>query len=355
MRIAEDAPADRRVAVDTAAEALIEALRFAGVELIFANLGTDHPSLIEAFAKCHALGRPAPKVIACPHETVALSAAHGFAQATGRPQALIVHVDQGTANLGGAVHNAARSRVPVFILAGRAPFTDRGELTGSRDSYVQFIQDIYDQAGIVRPYVKWEYELHRGANIGRIVQRALRLAVAEPAGPVYLTAPREILEEPVSFVELAPPALCAPPVPTVPEDAALREMGRWLCDAERPVAITSYIGRKPEAVAELVGLADQLALPVLEMLPRTSMNFPTDHPLYLGVERSARLDEADLVLIIDCDVPWIPSVSQPPAAARIIHLDVDPLKEDLPLWLFPAHLSARADAAATLPRLRDEV
>src|SRR5207302_622041 len=127
-----------------------------------------------AFAKCHALGRPAPKVIACPHETVALSAAHGFAQATGRPQALIVHVDQGTANLGGALHNAARSRVPVFILAGRAPFTDRGELKGSRDSYVQFIQDIYDQAGIVRPYVKWEYELHRGANIGRIVQRALR-------------------------------------------------------------------------------------------------------------------------------------------------------------------------------------
>ena len=355
MRIAEDAPADRRIAVDTAAEALIEALRFAGVELIFANLGTDHPSLVEAFAKCRALGRPAPRVIMCPHETVALSAAHGFAQATGRPQALIVHVDQGTANLGGAVHNAARSRVPVFILAGRAPFTDRGELKGSRDSYVQFIQDIYDQAGIVRPYVKWEYELHRGTNIGRIVQRALRLAVAEPAGPVYLTAPREVLEEPVSFVELAPPALCAPPVPTIPEDAALREMGRWLCDAERPVVITSYIGRRPEAVAELVTLADQLALPVLEMLPRTAMNFPTDHPLYLGVERSDRLDAADLVLIIDCDVPWIPSASQPPAAARIIHLDVDPLKDDLPLWLFPAHLSARADAAATLPRLRDEV
>src|SRR5207237_5615037 len=113
--------------------------------------------------------------------------------------------------------------------------------------------------------------------------------------------------------------------------------------------------RKPAAAAELVVLADHLALPVLEMLPRTSMNFPTDHPLYLGVERSARLDAADLVLIIDCDVPWIPSASQPPAAARIIHLDVDPLKEDLPLVFFPAHLSARADAAATLPRLRDEV
>src|SRR5437588_11557386 len=121
MRIAEDAPADRRVAVDTAAEALIEALRFAGVELIFANLGTDHPSLIEAFAKCKALGRPAPKVIACPHETVALSAAHGFAQATGRPQALRVHVDQGSANRGGGVHNAAPSRVRGLCRAGPGP------------------------------------------------------------------------------------------------------------------------------------------------------------------------------------------------------------------------------------------
>ncbi|HVI86238.1 MAG TPA: thiamine pyrophosphate-binding protein, partial [bacterium] len=160
IRTAESAPGSRRVAVDTAAEALIEALRLNGIDLVFANLGTDHPPLIEAFAKFRALGRPAPRVLLCPHEVVALSAAHGFAQATGRPQALIVHVDAGTANLGGAVHNAARTRVPVLIVAGRTPFTDRGELRGSRDAFVQFLQDVYDQAGIVRPYVKWEYELH---------------------------------------------------------------------------------------------------------------------------------------------------------------------------------------------------
>jgi acetolactate synthase-1/2/3 large subunit len=347
--------AGQRIAVDTAADALIEALRASGIEVIFANLGTDHPSLIETFAKFRALGRPAPRVLLCPHEIAALSAAHGFAQATGRPQALIIHVDAGTANLGGAVHNAARTRVPVFILAGRTPFTDRGELPGSRDTYVQFLQDVYDQAGIVRPYVKWEYELHRGANIGRIVQRALRLAVSDPPGPVYLTAPRETLEEPVEFVELDDPARSSSPRPAVPDRATLREIAQSLCEAERPIAVTSYLGRNPGAVAALVQLADHLALPVLEMLPRSYMNFPTDHPLYLSVGESVLLDDADLVLILDCDVPWIPTEAQPPASARIIHLDMDPVKADLPLWMFPAHFSARVDSAATLPALLEDV
>jgi len=352
-RSAETGPGARRVAVDTAAEALVAALRLNGIDLVFANLGTDHPPLIEAFAKFRALGRPVPRVLLCPHEVVALSAAHGFAQATGRPQALIVHVDAGTANLGGAVHNAARTRVPVLIVAGRTPFTDRGELRGSRDAFVQFLQDVYDQAGIVRPYVKWEYELHRGVNVGQVVQRALRVAVSDPAGPVYLTAPRETLEEPVEFVEISDPSGSAPPRPAVPGPSALKEMAQWVAEAARPIVITSYLGRNPAAVAALEELADALALPVLEAAPRSYMSFPTDHPLYLGIGRTLRLDDADLVLVVDCDVPWIPSQAGPPETARIIHLDVDPLKEDLPLWMFPAHLSARVDAAATLPLLRE--
>lgn len=355
VRMAVSPGTAQRAAVETAADALIEALRASGVEFVFANLGTDHPSLVETFAKFRALGRPAPRVLLCPHEIAALSAAHGFAQATGRPQALIIHVDAGTANLGGAVHNAARTRVPVFIFAGRTPFTDRGELPGSRDIYVQYLQDVYDQAGIVRPYVKWEYELHRGANIGRIVQRALRLAVTDPPGPVYLTAPRETLEEPIEFVELDDPARSQAPRPAVPDRETLREIARWLCEAERPLAVTSYLGRNAGAVAALVRLADQLALPVLEMLPRSYMNFPTDHPLYLSVGESALLSEADLVLVLDCDVPWIPADAQPPASARVVHLDMDPVKEDLPLWMFPVDLSCPVDTAATLPALLEEI
>ena len=117
----------------TAATAFLNALHEAGVSYIFANLGTDHPPIVESLAEANVTGRPVPQLITCPHEMVALSAAHGYAQATGRAQAVVVHVDVGTQSLGGAVHNAAKGRVPVLLFAGTSPFTQEGELLGSRN------------------------------------------------------------------------------------------------------------------------------------------------------------------------------------------------------------------------------
>jgi acetolactate synthase-1/2/3 large subunit len=112
----------------TTSAAFLEALAEAGVSYIFANLGSDHPALIEALAQVKAQGREDefPRLIVCPHETVALSAAHAYATVTRRPQAVFVHVDAGTQNLGGAVSNAMRGRVPVLIFAGAAPYTTAG-------------------------------------------------------------------------------------------------------------------------------------------------------------------------------------------------------------------------------------
>ncbi|HLH57661.1 MAG TPA: thiamine pyrophosphate-binding protein, partial [Streptosporangiaceae bacterium] len=109
-------PADRYYSTSTA---FLEALAEAGVRYMFANLGSDHPGLIEALAQARAEGRQAelPELIVCPHETVALSAAHAYAAVSGQPQAVLVHVDSGTQNLGGAVNNAARGRAPVLIFA----------------------------------------------------------------------------------------------------------------------------------------------------------------------------------------------------------------------------------------------
>jgi len=114
--------------------AFLEALAEAGVSYVFANLGTDHPGLIEAYARAQAEGREDafPQLIICPHETVALSAAHAYASVTRQPQAVIVHVDGGTQNLGGEVSNAMRGHIPVLIFAGASPFTLDGELPGSR-------------------------------------------------------------------------------------------------------------------------------------------------------------------------------------------------------------------------------
>jgi acetolactate synthase-1/2/3 large subunit len=169
----------------------LQGLSEIGIEYLFCNFGTDHAPLIEELARFEADGLRAPKVILCPHENVAMHMAGGFAQMTGRGQAVLVHVDAGTANAALGMHNLFRSRIPVLLIAGSAPFTSFGELTGSRDTYVHFIQQPFDQAGLVRPYVKWEYTLPSGVTAKEVLRRAHTIMQSEPTGPVYLLLPRE--------------------------------------------------------------------------------------------------------------------------------------------------------------------
>src|SRR5450631_4496928 len=143
-----------------------------GVEYIFANLGTDHVSLIEEMARWDSEGLKHPEMILCPHEVVAVHMAGGYALATGRGQAVLVHVEAGTANAAMAIQNLFRYRLPVMLFAGRAPYTLHGELRGSRDTYVHFVQDPFDIASIVRPYVKWEYSLPSGIVVKEALARA---------------------------------------------------------------------------------------------------------------------------------------------------------------------------------------
>src|SRR5437868_6654499 len=177
----------------TTSAAFLEALHEGGVEYLFANFGSDHPGILESLAEARSKGRELPKVVTCPSEFVALCAAHGYAQATGRAQAVVVHVECGTQSLGGAVHNAAKGRVPVLVFAGASPFTQEGELKGSRNEFIQWIQDVPDQRGIVRQYMKYDHEFRTGRNIKPIVRRAMQLAHSDPKGPVYVVGAREVM------------------------------------------------------------------------------------------------------------------------------------------------------------------
>jgi acetolactate synthase-1/2/3 large subunit len=336
--------------------AFIDALNEQGVRYIFANLGSDHPGIVEALARAQALGEPAPRLLTCPSEMVALSIAHGYAQQTGKPQAVLVHVECGTQSLGGAVHNAAKGRVPVLIFAGASPFTQEGELPGGRNEFIQWIQDVSDQRGIVRGYMRYDNEVRSGRNLKQIVHRAMQFAASDPKGPVYLMAAREILEEEVEptrldvrdWPALAPAALGSGEISTILDT---------LLAARRPLVVTSYIGRNPAAVGQLARFCKRLGIGVLESVPN-HMNFPASDPLYQGNQwnepvQNAVLGQADAVLVIDSDVPWIPSVNRPGPQARIIHIDVDPLKERMPLWQIPAFLTCRADAGTALLQLNE--
>lgn len=338
----------------TAGTAFLEALKEAGVSYIFANLGSDHPAIVESVAEGQASGRGFPALLTCPNEMVALSAAHGYAQVSGQAQAVIVHVECGTQALGGAVHNACRGRIPVLIFAGATPYTQEDELKGSRNEWIQWIQDISDQRGIVRNYVKFDYEFRTGRNIKQVVHRSMQLANSDPKGPVYLVGAREVMEEDVSPVaidtdEWSPIA----PLPLRADDAA--SLAQALAAAKRPLVVTSYLGRNPAAVAELTKLCRRTGMAVLEQSP-THVNFSPDDPLYMGNRWSEPYQEpvladADVVLVIDSDAPWVPAISKPGPSAAIFHIDVDPLKDKIPLWYIKARRVLRADAATALAQI----
>jgi acetolactate synthase I/II/III large subunit len=340
----------------TTSTAFLEALAEAGVTHIYANLGSDHPGLIEALAQARAEGREAelPRVIVCPHEIVALCAAHAHALVTRRPTAVIVHVDAGTQNMGGAISNAMRGRVPVLVFAGTAPYTLRGELPGSRNEFIHWIQDVHDQRGIMRGYVKYDNEIRTGRNVKQLVHRALQIAQSEPAGPVYLTGPREVMEEPLT-PEPTDPAHYRPVEAAALTQDVTAEIATALAAARNPLIITGHLGRDPEAVGALVELADLLAIPVIESAA-FRMNFPADHPMHLGwqfttVEQNPTLAAADVVLVLDSDVPYIESNNKPSDDATLYVIDNDPIKAGMSLWHVPARRSAAANSKVAVRQL----
>jgi acetolactate synthase-1/2/3 large subunit len=333
---------------DAAAE-LVWLLADEGVQHLFFNPGTDTAPIQEALAAARADGTPHPTSVLCLHEHVALSAAIAHHALSGRSQAVQVHVDAGTLNMGGALHNAQRNRTPVVVMAGRSPYSTDPSVPGHRDTPIQWPQEQPDQAAAMRAYGRWVMEVPRGRELGRIVRRAFQVAQTEPRGPAYVMLPRESLMDPPAasrFRRLVPPR------PPAPDPGGLAEVAAALAGARRPVIVAGTAGRSPGAVAVLARIASLLGAPVIDQ--RDRLNLPLRHPLYAGgLAGDELLREADCVLVLDTDVPWVPAVAAPPADAVVVQVDVDPAKVSMPTWAFPVEVALEADSATALPMLEE--
>jgi acetolactate synthase-1/2/3 large subunit len=342
----------------TVAGGYLELLRDRGIDCLFANAGTDFASIVDAFARFEAEGRAAPRPITVPHEFVAVSMAHGYYLVTGRPQAVMVHVTVGTANGAGAVINASRAQVPVLFTAGRTPITEAGGLPGARDTHIHWAQEAFDQAGMLREYVKWDYELRRPEQLEAVVDRALELAMAEPRGPVYLTLPREVLAQPLAEPAIPSPSRRQVACRRFPDPARIDEAAERLAGARNPLIVTAELGRVPQAVDGLIALAEAGAFPVLEASPAYA-NFPAAHPCHagwvFGSQDYPAIGEADAVLVVDCDVPWFPSRSRPPDGATVIQMAVDPFYARYPMRSYPCDVPLAAEPVVALPLLAEAV
>jgi acetolactate synthase-1/2/3 large subunit len=329
----------------SAAHYFLEGLTEIGCDYLFCNFGTDHAPLIEVMASFKRDGRKAPVTILCPHEITAVHMAAGYTIATGRGQGVVVHVDAGTANSAMALHNLSRGRIPVLLMAGRAPFTTRGELLGSRDNYVHFVQEPFDQASIVRPYTKWEYNLPSGVVAKEALRRAHTVMHSDPKGPVYMTFPRETLTELWSEGQIRsyPEERFGPACVGAVDAQSIDAIATRLLTAERPLLITAYAGRNHEAVARLDELARFAGIRVIEFNP-IHLNLPHDSPCHGGFMPAKALADADVGLLVDVDVPWIPKDMPDNPSTWWAHIDVDAEKRAFPMWTFPANLRLQGDS-----------
>jgi len=339
-----------QVKLNSTAHYFLEGLNDIGVEYLFSNFGTDHAPLIEEMARWKKAGKAYPKVLNCPHENTAMHMAAGFAMATGRGQAVMVHVDAGTANSAMAMHNARRGRLPLVLMAGKAPYTVRGELPGSRDNYVHFIQEPFDQSGIVRPYAKWEWTLPSGVMTKETLRRAHTVAHSDPMGPVYLMLPRETLTQTWDEAAMRPfPAERYGAVSAGAADAAgVAQVADKLLAAKHPVMVTSYAGRNLEAPALIEELARLAGIRVFEAGP-LYLNISRASPCFAGMMPA--IAEADVGLLVDVDVPWIPKHTKENPNTWWAHIDVDVVKECFPIWGFASNARLQGDSTLILRQL----
>jgi acetolactate synthase-1/2/3 large subunit len=339
-------PSNRSAMKDNVAGAYLALLADRGVDYLFGNAGTDFAPLIEAYARAAQTGVAVPRPMLATHENLAVSMAHGYGMVSRRIAAVMVHVSVGTANMICAAMNAARENVAMLLTAGRSPLTETG-LLGSRDGYIHWAQEMYDQAGMIREIVKWDYELRNAEQLTTVVDRALAIAASEPRGPVYLSLPREVIAAPASSSEAASPSRPVAAAPAAPDASAIAVAARMLAQAKRPLIVTANAGRDAAAFGALAQFTERFAIPVVQHRPRY-LSLPSSHAMSLGFDPARLVPKADVILVIESDVPWIPSQVAPGAGCKVVHCGLDPLFTRYPIRGFPCDLAITGGTVATL-------
>lgn len=328
----------------TVADLYLHALKRRGIKYIFANSGTDFTPIVDSIASARETGGDVPEFILVPHENVAISMANGYYETCGEMAGVMVHVTVGTANALCGLMNVSRENIPVFLAAGRSPATETGH-RASRNGTVHWGQETFDQGGMVREYVKWDYELRAGQPVDAVVGRALDIAMSEPRGPVYLTLPREVLADPAVNEPLLPITRALGSSAPFPNAEAIEHAADLIAGAQNVLIVAGRPGGTPAGFHALSALARNHAIPVAQGF---YVNIPTSHPMNVGPANKALLEWADVIVVMDSLVPWMPSGASPRPSAKIVHIGTDPLYSRIPFRGFPADILIAGDSTRAI-------
>jgi len=330
------------------AEVMLEILRNYKVEYIFASPGSEWPPLWEQLAKQKALGQAGPQYLNTRHENLALGMAMGYAKVTGRLPAVLLHTTVGTLQGAMALRAAYHEQVPMLVCAGESVGFGEGggEYVGFQ--WQRFLSDKGGPARLAEPYVKWSFGVNTKVVLPGSVHRACQLAMASPKGPVFLSIPFEYMVE--EMVSTAPASYTLPTQPRA-DRQGLEEIAQLITESRNPVIIAEYAGQQGDSVKKLVELAELVGAPVVESQSPAFVNFPRTHPLHGGYDALPYLKEADLIVLIATAGPWYPPSISPKAGTKVVVIDDNPLRADMPYWGYPANVCVTSEVSSALSAL----
>lgn len=329
----------------TAGGAIFVRLKQLGVEYVFVNSGTDFPPIIEGLAEADAKGIDLPKPLVIPHEHAALGMAYGYYFASGQAQAVMMHTNVGLSNgITGAI-NAANEHVPILLMSGRTPTTEKGRF-GSRTTPIGWGQEMRDQTGMIRELCKWDYELRFPEQMTELLDRGYAIANSTPKGPIYLSLPREVLCEETPGEMLAAPIQLTPSQ-IGPNRDQIARLAELLARAERPLIIAQRGAGSEAGFAALARLTEKWSIPVNQYFCNR-LALSAEHPSYIGQRSHPWLSEADLILVLDSLVPWEPGKNSPDPTATIVQLGPDPIFSGTPIRNFRSDLTLTSEVDVAL-------
>jgi benzoylformate decarboxylase/acetolactate synthase-1/2/3 large subunit len=233
----------------------------------------------------------APEMILCPHEKLAVQMAHGYAKASGRTMAAILHDTVGLLHGTLGIFSAYTDRTPVLVFGGAGPMD-----TARRRPWIDWIHTSNIQGNAVRDYTKWDDQPASVAAMPEAFARARRVAETEPAGPVYIGLDADLQEReldapiaPIDWDRVAPASRMGA------DPAALARAVTALTEAARPIILASYAGRDPKAFEWIPTLAELVGAGIIDMEDR--LNAPNRHRL--NVTETNEVSNADVLLLLD--------------------------------------------------------
>jgi len=272
-------------------DVIVDLLKALGIEYVALNPGSSFRGIHDSIVNYG--GNRNPELIECNHEEISVAIAHGYAKASGKPMAAIMHNVVGLLHASMAIYNAWCDRAPILLLGGGGPMD-----TTKRRPWIDWIHSALVQGNLVRDFVKWDDQPASVESFADSMLRAWRIAITKPQGPVYICFDMEHQEaELLAPIPLPDVKRYSPPSTLFPDPTKLEEAADWLVSAKSPVIVPDLMGRKEGAVNALIELAELLAAPVIDRCGH--FNFPSTHPLDLTGAEAELLTTADLVFALD--------------------------------------------------------